>query len=99
MTHLLLALVGYVAFVLWGLQILQKAIERSWGMEIRRAITNVGNGKLKSLAVGAGATLLLQSSTAAIQILASWTAQRFLPLALAIAATLGANVGSTLVAQ
>lgn len=99
MMHLLVAVLGHVALMLWGLHMLQKAIERSWGLEIRRAITAVGSGKLRSLAVGAGATALLQSSTAAILILASWTTQRFIPLGIAIAATLGANVGTTLVAQ
>lgn len=99
MAHLFIALLGHVALMLWGLHMLQKAIERSWGLQIRRAITAVGNGKLRSLAVGAGATALLQSSTAAILILASWTSQRYIPLTIAIVAALGANVGTTLVAQ
>src|SRR5262245_10798576 len=84
--------------MLWGLHMVQRGVERSWGMEARRAFTAAGNGTLRSLAIGAGATAILQSSTATILVLASWTARRFIPLAVAIAAALGANVGTTLVA-
>lgn len=98
MTHLLVALFGYVALMLWGLHMVQRGVERSWGMEARRAFASVGGGTLRSLAIGAGATAILQSSTATILVLASWTTRRFIPLSVAIAAALGANVGTTLVA-
>lgn len=99
MIHALLTLVGHVCLLLWSLQMLQRSVDRSWGAQIRRLMNRGDERALRSFAVGAAATTILQSSTTAILALASWTSQGLIPLGVGIAAALGANVGTTFIAQ
>ncbi|MDH4558568.1 Na/Pi cotransporter family protein [Pseudomonas sp. BN417] len=98
-TTLLINLAGAVALLLWGTHMISSGVLRGFGTALRNWLgRHLGNRWLALLA-GLGITGLLQSSTAASMMAASFTANGTLGLAPALAVMLGANVGTTLVVQ
>src|SRR5210317_338522 len=74
-------------------------ISEAWGSEIRGALGASLNNRFKALLSGLGITMLLQSSSATALLTSSFTGQGILTTATALAIMLGADVGTTLVAQ
>ncbi|MNQ63379.1 Na+/Pi-cotransporter [compost metagenome] len=98
-TTLLINLAGAVALLLWGTHMISSGVLRGFGTALRNWLgRHLGNRWLALLA-GLGIIGLLQSSTAASLMAASFTASGTLGLAPALAVMLGANVGTTLVVQ
>ena len=92
-------LIGGVALLLWGLRMVRVGISDGWGSEIRGALGASLNNRFKALLSGLGITMLLQSSSATALLTASFSGQGILTTATALAILLGADVGTTLVAQ
>jgi phosphate:Na+ symporter len=98
-TQLLVSLLGGVALLLWGLRMVRTGVMRAVGAELRHSLgVSLGN-RFYALAVGLGVTLLLQSSTATALMAASFVGRGLVGSAPALATMLGADVGSSLVAQ
>lgn len=95
----LLNLLGGVAILLWGLRMVRTAATRGLGGKLRVLLLRVTRSRPKAFLFGAGASLLLQSSTAAILLIASFVGKGFVTLPAALAAALGADVGTALAAQ
>jgi len=74
-------------------------ISESWGSEIRSALGASLNNRFKAFLSGIGVTMLLQSSSATALLTSSFSGQGLLTTAAALAILLGADVGTTLVAQ
>jgi phosphate:Na+ symporter len=74
-------------------------ISESWGSEIRATLGASLNNRFKAFLSGLGVTMLLQSSSATALLTASFSGQGMLTTATALAILLGADVGTTLVAQ
>ena len=85
--------------MLWGLRMVRIGISEAWGSEIRGALGASLNNRFKALLSGLGITMLLQSSSATALLTSSFTGQGILTTATALAILLGADVGTTLVAQ
>jgi phosphate:Na+ symporter len=95
----LVDLAGYVALLLWGVHMVQSGVERALGADLRRVLA-VGLGtRAKAFASGLGVTAILQSSTATGLIVSGFAAAGMIDLVPALAAMLGANVGTTLIVQ
>ena len=77
----------------------QSGIQRAFGPSLRRALGLALSNRAKALLVGAGVTAVLQSSTAAGLLVASFAASGLVSLVPALAVMLGANVGTTLIVQ
>jgi phosphate:Na+ symporter len=88
-----------VSLLLWGLRMVRIGISDGWGEEIRATLGASLNNRLKALATGLGVTMLLQSSSATALLAASFSGQGILTTATALAILLGADVGTSLVAQ
>jgi len=88
-----------VALLLWGLRMVRIGISESWGSEIRSALGASLNNRFKAFLSGLGVTMLLQSSSATALLTSSFSGQGILTTATALAVLLGADVGTTLVAQ
>ena len=69
------------------------------GNEVRRVLGKSLSNHYKALFTGLGVTMLLQSSSATALLTASFSGQGILTTASALAVILGADVGTTLVAQ
>lgn len=93
----LLQLAGFVALLLWGLHMVQAGIMDAYGTVIRKVLRKGLHNRFVAMAAGAGATTLLQSSTATGLIVAGFTASGVLDLVTGFAILLGANIGTTLI--
>ena len=71
----------------------------AWGSEIRGWLGASLKNRYKALLSGLGVTMLLQSSSATALLTSSFSGQGILTTATALAILLGADIGTTLVAQ
>jgi len=98
-TFVLLQLAGYVALLLWGIHMVHTGTVRAFGGELRHSLSRALTNRWKAFAAGMAITALLQSSTATALMTAGFLAAGFVSLVPALAVTLGANVGTTLIVQ
>jgi phosphate:Na+ symporter len=98
-TFALLHLAGYIALLLWGMHMVHTGIVRAFGGHLRQALAIGLQSRWKAFLAGMGITALLQSSTATALMSTSFIAAGFMTLVPALAVTLGANVGTTLIVQ
>ena len=90
---------GGVALLLWGLRLVRIGITDAWGSEVRTALGASLSNRFKAFFAGLGVTVLLQSSSATALLTSSFSSQGIITTAPALAVLLGADVGTTLVAQ
>ena len=95
----LLNLAGAIALLLWGVHMVQSGVQRAFGSDLRRFLAKTLDNRIRAAAAGLGVTTILQSSTAAGLMIASFASAGFVALVPALAAMLGANVGTTLIVQ
>ena len=74
-------------------------ITDAWGSEVRSALGASLSNRFKAFFAGLGVTMLLQSSSATALLTSSFSGQGILTTATALAVLLGADVGTTIVAQ
>lgn len=74
-------------------------VSRALGSSLRQAISQGVSNRFKAFLIGIGVTSILQSSTATGLIIASFAGRGLIKTAPALAVMLGADVGTTLVAQ
>jgi phosphate:Na+ symporter len=98
-TFTLLQLAGFVALLLWGMRMVHTGIVRAFGGNLRQFLATGLKSRWKAFFAGMGVTALLQSSTATALMSTSFIAAGFMALVPALAVTLGANVGTTLIVQ
>ena len=98
-TLILLHLAGFVALLLWGMHMVHTGIVRAFGGHLRQALAIGLKSRWKAFLAGLGITAVLQSSTATALMSTSFIAGGFMTLVTALAVTLGANVGTTLIVQ
>lgn len=98
-TDLIISFLGAVALLLWGVRMVQTGITRAFGAGVRHILTQYVRTPASAFLAGLGITGILQSSTATALLLASFTARGLIALSTALVMMLGANVGTTLVAQ
>lgn len=98
-TMLLLNLFGAVALLLWGMRMVRTGAQRAFGARLRHFMQSWLTNRFAAFGSGLGVTTLLQSSTATCLMTADFAAQGIVALAVALAIMLGADVGTSLVAQ
>jgi phosphate:Na+ symporter len=98
-TELVASLIGSVALLLWGVRMVRTGMTRTFGAALRRAIVAHTKSRIRAFFAGLGVTGILQSSTATALLLASFSSRGILALPIALAVILGADVGSSIVAQ
>jgi phosphate:Na+ symporter len=98
-SHFLLNLAGAAALMLWGLRMVSTGVLRAFGADLRRAIGRSMRNRFAALLSGLGVSMLLQSSTATALMAASFASRGLVSTASALAIMLGADVGTSLVAQ
>jgi phosphate:Na+ symporter len=74
-------------------------ITDAWGSEVRTTLGASLSNRFKAFFAGLGVTVLLQSSSATALLTSSFSSQGIINTAPALAVLLGADVGTTLVAQ
>jgi phosphate:Na+ symporter len=95
----LLHVAAAAALLLWSVRLVRTGMERAFSHALRRGLRRAGAGRLRAAATGTAAALLLQSSTAVALLVAGFLPSGALTPATALAALLGADLGSALAAQ
>ncbi len=98
-SDLLLTLLGAVALMLWGVRMVRTGMTRAFGPTLRAVVARASRNRMSAFAAGVGITAVLQSATATALLLASFAGRGLIALPVAMAMMLGADVGTTLVAQ
>lgn len=97
--RLLVELAGEAAMLLFGLHLVQRGVERGFGAPLRRGVAVALGSRPRAFLAGLAVTAALQSSTAAALMVGGLAARGALGLEPALAAMLGANVGTALIVQ
>ncbi|MFA7276141.1 MAG: Na/Pi cotransporter family protein [Pseudobdellovibrionaceae bacterium] len=95
----LLHIIGGVCLLLFGLRLVKTGVTRVFGVQLRKTIEAATRYRFTAFLAGLGVTALLQSSTATTMIISGFAGQGLISTASALAVVLGADVGTTLVAQ
>lgn len=98
-TLVLINIIGGVCLLLWGLRMVRTGITRAFGANLRKVVSASTGNRFLSFLSGIGVTALLQSSTATAMIIASFASRGLITVAAGLAVMLGADVGTTVVAQ
>jgi phosphate:Na+ symporter len=91
--------IGAVALLLWAMRMVRTGMTRAFGGSLRLFLGRYLTNRFSALLAGIGVTTLLQSSTATCLMTASFAGRGFLVAAPALAVMLGADIGTTLIAQ
>ena len=97
--RLLVHLAGEAALLLWGLHMVQSGVERAFGGRLQALLGAALGSPLRAMGAGLCVTAALQSSTAAALMVAGFASAGAVALVPALAAMLGANVGTALIVQ
>jgi phosphate:Na+ symporter len=98
-TGVLINLLGGVALLLWGLHMVRTGVTRAYGSAIRTFLGRSLDHRVKAFGAGLAVTLVLQSSTATSLLAASFAGRGLVATMPALAVLLGADLGTSLVAQ
>ncbi len=94
-----LNVLGSVTLLLWGVRMVRTGLTRAFGAALRRAIAACSRNRVTAFLGGIAVTGLLQSSTATSLLVSSFAGRGLIPLSIAFAIMLGADIGTTIAAQ
>lgn len=95
----LINLFGAAALLLWGLRMVRTGVMRAFGTHLRTFLGSAMGNRFSAFFGGLASTLLLQSSSATALITSSFASRKVVGAGAALAIMLGADVGTSLVAQ
>jgi phosphate:Na+ symporter len=95
----LISILAGVALLVWGTHIVRSGVLRVFGGGLRKVLADSVANRFRAFLAGLGVTALVQSSSATALIVSSFASQNLMALAPALAVMLGADVGTSLVAQ
>jgi phosphate:Na+ symporter len=98
-SRLLITLLGGMALLLYGMQHTGDGLQRLAGARLRQVLTHLTGNRLAALLTGAGATAVIQSSTATTIMLIGFVQAGLLSLHQAMGIILGADIGTTFTVQ
>ena len=94
----LFTLCGGLAFFLYGMTTMSKSLEKMAGGKLERTLKRMTSSPLKSLLLGAGITIAIQSSSAMTVMLVGLVNSGVMELGQTIGVIMGSNIGTTLTA-
>lgn len=94
----LFTLCGGLAFFLYGMTTMSKSLEKMAGGKLERLLKRMTSNPFKSLLLGAGITIAIQSSSAMTVMLVGLVNSGVMELGQTIGVIMGSNIGTTLTA-
>ena len=95
----ILLLFGGIGLFLYGMNIMSQGLRNACGDKLRVILKQATRNKVTSVLVGAGTTVLIQSSSATDVMVIGFVTSGLMTLYQAIGVIMGANVGTTITAQ
>ena len=94
----LFTLCGGLAFFLYGMSVMSSGLEKMAGGKLEQLLRKSTNNPVKSLLLGAGITIAIQSSSAMTVMLVGLVNSGIMELGQTIGVIMGSNIGTTLTA-
>ena len=94
----LFTLCGGLAFFLYGMSVMSSGLEKVAGGRLEQLLKKMTDNPLKSLLLGAGITIAIQSSSAMTVMLVGLVNSGIMELGQTIGVIMGSNIGTTLTA-
>ena len=94
----LFTLCGGLAFFLFGMHVMSQSLEKIAGGKLETALKKMTSNPLKSLALGVGITVAVQSSSALTVMLVGLVNSGIMELEQTVGVIMGSNIGTTLTA-
>ena len=91
-------LCGGLAFFLYGMTVMSKSLEKMAGGKLERLLKRMTSNPIKSLLLGAGITIAIQSSSAMTVMLVGLVNSGVMEIGQTIGIIMGSNIGTTLTA-
>ena len=91
-------LLGGLAFFLYGMSVMSNGLEKMAGGKLEQLLKKSTNNPIKSLLLGAGITIAIQSSSAMTVMLVGLVNSGIMQLGQTIGVIMGSNIGTTLTA-
>ncbi len=91
-------LLGGLAFFLYGMNVLSSGLEKLSGGKLERTLRKMTDNPFKSLVLGAGITIAIQSSSAMTVMLVGLVNSGIMQLSQTVGVIMGSNIGTTLTA-
>ena len=91
-------LLGGLAFFLYGMSVMSNGLEKMAGGKLEQLLRKSTNNPIKSLLLGAGITIAIQSSSAMTVMLVGLVNSGIMQLGQTIGVIMGSNIGTTLTA-
>jgi len=92
------ALLGGVAFFLFGMNVMSASLEKMSGGRLERTLNRATSSKSKSIVLGMGITIAIQSSSAMTVMLVGLVNSGIMELHQTVGVIMGSNIGTTLTA-
>lgn len=89
-------LIGGLAFFLYGISVMSQGLEKTAGNKLENLLRKMTSNPLKSFALGAGITAIIQSSSAVTVMLIGLVNSGIMSLSQTVSVVIGANVGTTI---
>ena len=93
-----ITLIGGLAFFLFGMTVLSDGLERMAGGKLESALRKLTSNRFKGLALGAGVTAAIQSSSAVTVMLVGLVNSGIMDFGQTIGIIMGSNIGTTMTA-
>lgn len=93
-----ISLFGGLALFLYGMHVMSCGLEKLAGGKMEQILRKMTSNRLKGLALGAGVTSVIQSSSAVTVMLVGLVNSGIMQLSQAISVTMGSNIGTTVTA-
>jgi phosphate:Na+ symporter len=97
--YVLLNLASAAALLIWSVRLVRTGFERAFGGHLRVWLRMSTSSRLRAAGCGAGAAILLQSSTAVAVLMAGFVSAGTISGVAGLAILLGADLGSAIVTQ
>lgn len=95
----LLALLGGLALFLYGMQMMSDGLENAAGDKMKDILEKLTANRFLGVAVGAGITAIIQSSSATTVMVVGFVNSKMMTLKQAVWIIMGANIGTTITGQ
>ena len=95
----LLGLLGGLALFLYGMQMMSNGLEDAAGNRMKKILERLTSNRLLGVAVGAGITAVIQSSSATTVMAVGFVNSGMMTLKQAVWIIMGANIGTTITGQ
>ena len=98
-TAQVLELLGGLALFLYGMQMMSQGLEAAAGNRMKQILEKLTANRFLGVAVGAGITAIIQSSSATIVMVVGFVNSGMMTLQQAVWIIMGANIGTTITGQ